>query len=247
MSELEAVPKVGDKCPFCPGYYLYMCRIEEDFQFLKCQSDKCMYPVAIKKEQCNICQEQTEFKDENALDGFFDDILNCATEEPSNCMRIDSFGTIEPAKAPDDSQSLDGFLDEVMNSNENTFTFDAASPTGSNVIDPSMENPIFHKMNIPLLQEIKQECNNTYLTVKTEELKLRTSMKQLEASKALPTGTNSSSTPKKLKTGQIIRRIIKLEPCGTEEVKEVVQKVTHMKPLDYLSIYFNDQKNKKSK
>lgn len=201
MSESE--PKVGDKCPYCVDCILKSFRIDVDEWILKCESSKCMYPIAITKEQRLSCREATSVSETEILDDFLGEILSNTTVEPPDLTELQS-----------DTSTSASFLEQAFPPVQ--LIPSSAPPTL--VIRPQVIAP-----------EIKQEPVQ----------KISRSLKHMEFTKALSSanGKANSSPVKKIRGSQIIRRIIKREPGGSQEPKEVVQSVTHMKPLDYVKYF----------
>lgn len=304
--------KVGDACLYCPGCHLKSFRIGEEEWIVKCESETCLYPIAITNEQCFRCREQVIETD--TLDNFLEEIFtDSTTPEPPEPMTFEETSTeaqfidlpIDPASfteqksesildstsasvqepshffvfesspAPTQDPSQVNILGQVqipLDSFENAFQGTFGVTTHPQIIEPLpdhnstasfsqiVEQSTDYKFTTSVFQvaEPDYKCTTSsqlqveeptqeitippVQTVKSSEpkQKITSSMKHLELTKTLSTSSNSSGTTPKFKTGQIIRRIIKREPSGTEEPREVVQRVTHMKPLDYVK-YFMEQ------
>lgn len=241
--------EVGADCPYCPGCHLQLFRINCDEWIVKCESDKCMYPLAVSLEQSSTWREQEQLKDEEvALGDFLGEALNGINSEPASDFSETDFVELKPfdhqsALPLESTSSLNYFLEQVQFPLELLEdTFDTSSQSTESQITTTQI------ITIPPVQivERKHENPNQSLKLRAEERKpkIKTSIK-LKSTGNSGNSSSSASIPKKIKSGQIIRRIIKREPRGgSEHVKEVVQKVTHMKPLDYVN-YFMDQNRKR--
>lgn len=272
-----SVAKVGDACLYCPGCNLKSFRIDDEEWIVKCESQDCMYPIAITKEQCFSCREQVIETD--TLDNFLEEIFTDSTEqmtveETTNTQFIELqpfnpstsptclVSTSPSAQYPSQLYGLESSPDHSqvqipLDSFQNAFkgTFGVATHPAQ-ITEPQPSEYKFtsmfqvagpdHKLTTSQIHVVEPKHTLPPVQIVNSperKHKITSTMKHLEHTKTLSTSNSGGSTPKRIKTGQIIRRLIKREPSGSEQPRETVQKVTHMKPLDYVKYFMEQSRN----